>query len=726
MWQRPPSSATRRSASSTRCRSRATSACRNGAPSAAASTATAGSIASKGRRPHPDRARDGRDRGRRAARRSPQVRSKIQPENSRFLSLGTLLLGAAVARAERQGRLPAGERAAAGGAAGHRRHRAPRRSRAPGLAFRDYRRARCRSTRCSPGAPVVVTLGYHRCPMLCGLVLDGLVKARRRAASTLGRDYTAVVDQHRSRRGRQARAANQHGGARPRSARRRACAPRGLAVLVSRRPTAAPRRRAIADAVGFRYKYDEQSEAVRARGGGVRADARRRDLALPLRRRLPRPRRDRLALVEASGGRVGTSFDKVLLSCYRYDPVNRTYAPFVFAFMRIGAGLVFLALAGLLTILWRKELAMRKASRRAATADANDMSAIEDRAMRKSMPAARAGVDVRGRVDHLHYFVITVTMIASSVTGLLAFAFFFKYRERRPKQSTPIVIPSVRFEIVVIGVPLFFFLLWFVQGYKDYVWYTTPPGERDGRVRHGQEVDVEVLLRADGPNAIGTLHVPANRPVRLLMTSRDVIHSFYVPDFRIKQDVLPGRYTETWFEATKPGRYQILCAAVLRHLALADVGRGRGHGAGPSSTTGWPSRRRASPSASTPAATTAPASADRSSSTASRSRWPRAASSATRSTASRTSARPGSTSTAPRDARERRADRRRRGLPHRLDDRPARQDREGLQARHADLQGAARGARGRCAGRVHQVAAQPSLENVPSKEAVYEPVQAAR
>ena len=62
------------------------------------------------------------------------------------------------------------------------------------------------------------------------------------------------------------------------------------------------------------------------------------------------------------------------------------------------------------------------------------------------------------------------------------------------------------------------------------------------------------------------------------MTSRDVIHSFFVPDFRIKQDVLPGRYTETWFEATKPGRYQILCARVLRHLALADVGRGRGHG----------------------------------------------------------------------------------------------------------------------------------------------------
>jgi cytochrome c oxidase subunit 2 len=98
-----------------------------------------------------------------------------------------------------------------------------------------------------------------------------------------------------------------------------------------------------------------------------------------------------------------------------------------------------------------------------------------------------------------------------------------------------------------------------VQGYKDYIWYTTPPQNA---------MDVYVMGKKwmwkfaypDGPNAIGTIHVPANRPVRLLMTSRDVIHSFYVPDFRIKQDVLPGRYTETWFEATKPGRYQILCA----------------------------------------------------------------------------------------------------------------------------------------------------------------------
>jgi cytochrome c oxidase subunit 2 len=161
-------------------------------------------------------------------------------------------------------------------------------------------------------------------------------------------------------------------------------------------------------------------------------------------------------------------------------------------------------------------------------------------------------------VDYLHYFVITVTMLVSIAVGLLAFIFFFKYRELRRNQSTPMVVPSVKFELLVIGVPLFFFLIWFVQGYKDYIWYTTPPKDT---------LDVYVMGKKwmwkfaypDGPNAIGTLHVPANRPVRLLMTSRDVIHSFFVPEFRVKQDVLPGRYSELWFEATKVGRYQVLC-----------------------------------------------------------------------------------------------------------------------------------------------------------------------
>jgi protein SCO1/2 len=72
------------------------------------------------------------------------------------------------------------------------------------------------------------------------------------------------------------------------------------------------------------------------------------------------PRDFRLAMVEAGAGRVGTSFDRLLLSCFQYDPVNRKYAPYALGFVRIGAGLVFLMLVTLLTVLWRKELVMRR------------------------------------------------------------------------------------------------------------------------------------------------------------------------------------------------------------------------------------------------------------------------------------------------------------------------------------------------------------------------------
>lgn len=117
--------------------------------------------------------------------------------------------------------------------------------------------------------------------------------------------------------------------------------------------------RTLADAVGFRYKYDPTSKQF---AHDAVAFVLTPDGVIP--RYLygvDYPARDfRMALVEAGAGKVGTSLDKVILSCYRYDPVTRRYGPFVFGFMRIGAGLVFLALAGLMTVLWRKEFAMRK------------------------------------------------------------------------------------------------------------------------------------------------------------------------------------------------------------------------------------------------------------------------------------------------------------------------------------------------------------------------------
>jgi cytochrome c oxidase subunit 2 len=68
------------------------------------------------------------------------------------------------------------------------------------------------------------------------------------------------------------------------------------------------------------------------------------------------------------------------------------------------------------------------------------------------------------------------------------------------------------------------------------------------------------LEHAEGQREINELHVPVGRDVRMIMTSQDVIHSFFIPAFRIKQDVLPGRYTVAWFRATKPGTYHLFCA----------------------------------------------------------------------------------------------------------------------------------------------------------------------
>jgi cytochrome c oxidase subunit 2 len=64
----------------------------------------------------------------------------------------------------------------------------------------------------------------------------------------------------------------------------------------------------------------------------------------------------------------------------------------------------------------------------------------------------------------------------------------------------------------------------------------------------------------EGQSEIDELHIPAGRPIKLMMTSQDVIHDFFVPAFRVKKDVLPGRYTTVWFEATKPGSYQLFCS----------------------------------------------------------------------------------------------------------------------------------------------------------------------
>jgi cytochrome c oxidase subunit 2 len=162
-------------------------------------------------------------------------------------------------------------------------------------------------------------------------------------------------------------------------------------------------------------------------------------------------------------------------------------------------------------------------------------------------------------VDRLHFFVILTTFFVSTVIGVMAVFFMARYRRRRANQTTPHIESPKWLEALFITVPLAFFLLWWRIGYGQFIDMTSPPPDA---------MDVYVMGKKwmwkfaypDGPNGLSVLRVPANRPVRLLLTSRDVIHSFYVPAFRIKTDALPGRYTQSWFEATRPGHYPVYCA----------------------------------------------------------------------------------------------------------------------------------------------------------------------
>jgi cytochrome c oxidase subunit 2 len=172
-------------------------------------------------------------------------------------------------------------------------------------------------------------------------------------------------------------------------------------------------------------------------------------------------------------------------------------------------------------------------------------------------------------VDKLHIFIITTTMIAAAGVFLTAIVFFVRYRRRSDTDVTPRVTPRLVHEVLFIGVPLAFFLLWFAIGYPQFVDLQTPPPNAQDVFVQGKKW-MWKFAYPGGPSSVDVLRVPQGRPIRLLLTSRDVIHSFFVPALRVKQDALPGRYTQTWFTADRPGRYEIFCAEYcgLGHSAM--------------------------------------------------------------------------------------------------------------------------------------------------------------
>lgn len=163
-----------------------------------------------------------------------------------------------------------------------------------------------------------------------------------------------------------------------------------------------------------------------------------------------------------------------------------------------------------------------------------------------------------GQVDALYIFMVLVSAIMTVLIFATLIAFAIKFRKRRGVSPEQIEGSTV-LEITWSVIPMAVFLSFFVWGAVIFFQERTPPQDAT-EVYTVAKQWMWKFEHASGQREINELHVPVGRDVKLIMTSQDVIHSFYVPAFRIKQDVLPGRYTTFWFHATKPGTYHLFCA----------------------------------------------------------------------------------------------------------------------------------------------------------------------
>jgi len=166
---------------------------------------------------------------------------------------------------------------------------------------------------------------------------------------------------------------------------------------------------------------------------------------------------------------------------------------------------------------------------------------------------------IAGRVDALYFFIAAVGTFFFTLISVLVLVFAIKYRRRSEDERPAPVHGSLQLELVWTIIPLILALVMFAWGANLYVDMYSPPGNALNIYVVGKQW-MWKIQHPEGNREINELHVPIGTPVKLIMTSEDVIHSFYVPAFRMKMDVLPGRYTSAWFEATKPGKYHLFCA----------------------------------------------------------------------------------------------------------------------------------------------------------------------
>ena len=176
---------------------------------------------------------------------------------------------------------------------------------------------------------------------------------------------------------------------------------------------------------------------------------------------------------------------------------------------------------------------------------------------------------VAERVDALYFFLIAISIFFGTLIAAALVYFAIRYHRRSEDEQVEQIHGSLALEIAWSVIPFMICCVIFVWSADVFFSLHRVPVD-------AMEINVVgkrwmwKLQHMTGQREINTLHIPTGVPVKVTLTSEDVIHSFYIPAFRIKKDAVPGRYNTLWFEATRPGRYHLFCAEYCgtRHSAM--------------------------------------------------------------------------------------------------------------------------------------------------------------
>jgi len=387
--------------------------------------------------------------------------------------------------------------------------------------------------------PVILSLVYYDCPMLCTQELNGLDRGLNVLTLNIGRDFDIVTVSFN-----------------PHETPALAAAKKAEYLKIYGRPGAADgwhfltgeqkQIDALTESVGFRYVYDTPSKLY-AHASGLMiltADGKVSKYFYGIEYA---PHDLKLGLIDASQGKIGSPIDKVLLYCYEYNPATGKYSLTIMKIIRTAGIATVLGLLLLMLAMSRKN----KKTRRGMPLENFAMAFLPF-----FPPSASSHAP---KVDALYIFLIAISVFFSTLIFVCLIYFAVRYRRRSDDEIGLKVIPDMRLEMAWMVIPFLLSMGIFVWGAKVYFDVSSPPQD-------SMEIFVVAkqwmwkVQHVDGQREINELHIPLGRDIKLTMTTEDVIHSFFVPAFRVKADVVPGRYSTTWFHPTQPGKYHLFCA----------------------------------------------------------------------------------------------------------------------------------------------------------------------